>query len=194
MSQHCPPGYGSPPFPPNAGFGPGSIGNERQWAPGRDAGHRFAAPLGEQQISGLPSWDRCFKVTGLASIPLSSEGTAVTFTWATGLSGGYCVGWRAHALGIGDNASLASLAIRLTVGTEDLAVTAAQQGADYATLMNLMGANFLPVNFLRQVTSGEQWTIRFRNFSTTTAYIPEMEFFYRSTVFPLDRIEARPQY
>lgn len=191
MNQ-CPPGYQYPGHAPNEGFGPGSIPNERQWARGRDAGHRFAAPLGEQQISGLASWDRCFRVTGLASIPLSSEGTAVTFTWGVGLSGGFCVGWRAHAQGIGDAASLASLALRLTVGTEDLAVTAAQQGGDYATLMNLQGANFLPVNFLREVTPGEQWTIRFRNYSTTTAYIPEMEFFYRSVAFPLERIVQQP--
>lgn len=183
-----PPGYPPPGYPggypdPNARFGPGSCENQWPWAPGIDAGRRFQAPLGVQSINGLPAYDRIFRVDGLAAIAADSDGARVPYTWQTGQLGGHIVGLRAHALGVGDAASYASLGLKLTVGSANLEVFANQGGGDFVTLTCILGTNFLPSNLMRVVKGSEQWTIQFHNYSPDTEYTPELAFLFRSAEF-----------
>lgn len=172
---------------PNTRFGPGSCENERPWAPGIDDGRRFAGPIGSQQVLGLPPHDRWVVVPGLTEIAAEEEGNLIQFPWGDGFKGGLVVGLRAHALGVGDADSLASLALRLTVGGAGLEVITNGTGGAYITLAAMLGMQAVqPSNFMREIKNTDNWGIQFRNYSADTAYTPFLAFAFRSKDFPLN--------
>jgi hypothetical protein len=166
--------YGCPELPQNCV-------PEHAWQLGVDAGRHLFGP---SQVGAAGAWDRAFRVPGFASIPVSTDGAARTFRWNFP---GTVVGIRPTPLASASEdlyrEGMTSLGLKLTVGGGQQEVFANDSNGDFLVLGALTGFFNYPENFQRVIQKNEIWTVQFHNYSTTTAFIPEMTMLFRSPPF-----------
>src|SRR5688500_17112112 len=106
-------------------------------------GINVAGSIPGQWLRPVPGADRVLVVSGFAEIAAAGTGVVQRVTWQYP---GLVVACLGCASGVGSDAGLASLAVRITIGDGQEEVITTGEAAGFVELMNLHGRSHQPFN------------------------------------------------